>query len=179
MKSTNGGNTWNEISSGTEKDLFSVNFTSKSEGWIVGENGTILKTSDGGETWDKQQNIVNARLFSIDFTDQDVGWISGEKGVILKSEVSSSLNKPASFNKVINTIYPNPVSDKFYVDCRDLECPEKIRLYNLQGKVLVEWEVNSDIKNTMLIDPSIETGIYYILGYQIKKEIIWEKIKIE
>lgn len=47
------GITWEQIDSGTDSSLYSIDFSSDKVGWIVGQAGTILKTTDGGSTWEK------------------------------------------------------------------------------------------------------------------------------
>ena len=39
---------WQSQISGTTNPLHSVYFINEDTGWVVGDNGTILKTSDGG-----------------------------------------------------------------------------------------------------------------------------------
>ena len=43
---------WFELPSPTSSDLQSVFFTDSLKGFIVGNNGTALRTSNGGETWE-------------------------------------------------------------------------------------------------------------------------------
>jgi photosystem II stability/assembly factor-like uncharacterized protein len=48
LKTTNGGTSWNTLSSGTDNSLASVYFIDANTGFVVGEGGTILKTTNGG-----------------------------------------------------------------------------------------------------------------------------------
>jgi len=52
-----------------DNNLKSTSFISPMEGWVVGENGTILRTTDGGNTWAKQESGTNVDLFDVSFTD--------------------------------------------------------------------------------------------------------------
>lgn len=52
IRTTNGGISWNTISSGTSNNLTSVFFTNADTGFIVGDAGIILKTTDAGISWD-------------------------------------------------------------------------------------------------------------------------------
>ena len=54
--SSNGGTSWTLQSSGTNYDLYAVNFTDAKNGITVGEMGTILKTSNGGVTFVANEN---------------------------------------------------------------------------------------------------------------------------
>lgn len=48
VKTTNGGETWEELNSPAGDDLYSTFFTDSNTGYVVGEGGTILKTTRGG-----------------------------------------------------------------------------------------------------------------------------------
>jgi len=48
LTTVNGGSNWTVQLAGTTAGLNSIYFTSATEGWAVGINGTILHTSDGG-----------------------------------------------------------------------------------------------------------------------------------
>ncbi len=51
------GSTWEQIDSGTQEALYSIDFAKDDPqvGWIVGQDGLILKTIDGGSSWTKQE----------------------------------------------------------------------------------------------------------------------------
>ncbi|MBW2161924.1 MAG: hypothetical protein JRH14_18490 [Deltaproteobacteria bacterium] len=48
LRTTDGGATWVEQTSGTSEPLHDVSFTDANTGTIVGEAGIILRTTDGG-----------------------------------------------------------------------------------------------------------------------------------
>jgi hypothetical protein len=48
---------WNYQTSGTIETLTSVHFTDNNTGWVVGDNGTILKTTNGGVTFIEEEEI--------------------------------------------------------------------------------------------------------------------------
>jgi uncharacterized protein (TIGR03437 family) len=54
-----------------------------SRGWIVGDNGTILKTINGGDTWTLQASGTTVNLRDVYFLDEQRGWAVGDGGVIL------------------------------------------------------------------------------------------------
>ncbi len=57
LHTTDGGFTWEQIDSGTDLALYSIDFAPGNDhvGWIVGQMGLILKTTDGGRTWRRQK----------------------------------------------------------------------------------------------------------------------------
>jgi photosystem II stability/assembly factor-like uncharacterized protein len=100
LRTTDGGNSWN-----TRKiddyigygwldvfDLFSITFTDKQTGWIVGfgyYGNQIYKTTDCGRTWQWNEFIINPKIFDvlydICFTDKNHGFITGDVGTFLKT----------------------------------------------------------------------------------------------
>jgi len=91
MKTTNGGQNWNIISSPISASLLDVTFVNSNiivcAGTIFGtptNNGVILRSSNGGDNWNIIQNQTNATYRRVDFPSTNVGFIAGA-GVILKS----------------------------------------------------------------------------------------------
>ena len=78
FKTTDGGNNWNLVNSGTTVDLFGVFFTSPDTGYVCGNsNYLIRKTTDGGVTWITQNSTICYALASIFFTSANVGYACG------------------------------------------------------------------------------------------------------
>jgi len=51
LRTTDGGQTWNAVASGTGEELFCVRFASATVGYACGVNTTLLRTTDAGATW--------------------------------------------------------------------------------------------------------------------------------
>lgn len=107
IETTDGGFTWDQVPSGTEKALYSIDFApGKKVGWIVGQEGTILKTLDGGKTWARQKTDLwldnlckdpeerkyrlgdleavpcqHAYLFAISVVDESTAHVIGDKSI--------------------------------------------------------------------------------------------------
>jgi len=64
---------------------YSIFFSDKNNGWIIGYNGTIKNTTDAGNTWQTQQSGVLANLWDISFVSNLKGWICGANNTILKT----------------------------------------------------------------------------------------------
>src|SRR5262249_48741573 len=55
IETTNGGSSWKQIDSGSDRALYSVDFAKDGKtGGVVGQQGLILKTTDGGEKGGQQ-----------------------------------------------------------------------------------------------------------------------------
>ena len=62
--------------------LRSVKFISSTDGWAVGDAGTILNTVDGGTTWISQTSETTNPLYGVCFTDVSNGTAVG--GIVSK-----------------------------------------------------------------------------------------------
>ncbi len=81
LVSSNGGSSWEKKVSRYPKWLRDITFTTPNEGWVVGDQGALLKSTDGGDTWSPVAQTT-AGLKTILFLDQIHGWCGGA-GVIL------------------------------------------------------------------------------------------------
>lgn len=76
---------------GAEVELYSVRFSSKKRGWVVGSisrrerviDSILVYTDDGGDTWRRQRTPSQLELIHIDFVNDRKGWIVGAGGTIL------------------------------------------------------------------------------------------------
>ena len=76
---------------GATAELYSVRFSSKKKGWVVGSiskndfviDSILLYTDNGGETWTRLRAPSRAELIHLDFVDDKHGWIVGAEGAIL------------------------------------------------------------------------------------------------
>ncbi len=76
---------------GAEVELYSVRFSSKKKGWVVGSvskrdsvvDSILLFTDNAGETWQRQRAPSRLELIHIDFDSDKRGWIVGAAGTIL------------------------------------------------------------------------------------------------
>jgi hypothetical protein len=61
VKTTDGGTTWNDISTSLIQNngLYSMDFTDENTGYACGENGVIIKTTNGGTTSLDELNSEN------------------------------------------------------------------------------------------------------------------------
>ena len=79
--------TWIAQTSGISNNLNSVYFSNLNTlvGWVVGDNGIILKTTNGGAIWNVVQSGVTVNLNSVYFYNLSEGFAVGDSGTILKS----------------------------------------------------------------------------------------------
>src|SRR5436190_16170987 len=76
---------------GADVELYSVRFSSKIKGWVVGSvsrrdrvvDSILVYTDDAGQSWRRQRAPSRTELIHIDFVSDKRGWIVGEGGTIL------------------------------------------------------------------------------------------------
>jgi photosystem II stability/assembly factor-like uncharacterized protein len=87
LATTDGGINWTAQASGTDADLFAVQFLADGlHGWAVGTDGTILTTADGGGSWTTETSGTNADLSAVQLlADGQHGWAVGDGGTILET----------------------------------------------------------------------------------------------
>ena len=84
LKTTDGGQNWNEINTNYTKDLFSV-CLANGRIFCAGENGTLLKSGFNSQTWESINTGINENFFNLKFIDDNTGFITGSNGVILNT----------------------------------------------------------------------------------------------
>ena len=85
MRTDDEGMTWRRQIAPTKAELFHLDFSGNSHGWIVGDKGVILATTDRGETWRLQNSGTTRALFAVDFRDDNEGYAVGGGGTILRT----------------------------------------------------------------------------------------------
>ncbi len=75
-------NTWVQQTSGTGSWLHGVHFANASNGWVVGDGGTILKSTNTGVHWSPQFSGTTRTLTDVDFIDNNHGMVCGGKGLV-------------------------------------------------------------------------------------------------
>jgi len=80
---------WDPQKSGTSKQLNDLHFIDDQFGWVVGNEGVILKTLDGGHSWLNISIEINEQLRGVYFLNLDTGWVIGgdplQSAVILRT----------------------------------------------------------------------------------------------
>jgi len=102
-KSTDYGETWQNAD--VEGDVYvDIDFVNESVGYVVGEQGSILKTEDAGLTWQylRKANVLaqkRYRFTAVYFLDELTGLISGEKGTLWQTNDGGGSWQKQTINK--------------------------------------------------------------------------------
>lgn len=96
------GTAWVPLPSGTTSHLSSISFPTNLTGFVVGQNGTILKTTNGGTTWTPLNSGTAEWLTSVHAYDTDYIKTVSSFGTVL-----TSVNGGASWNQQTLPGVPN------------------------------------------------------------------------
>jgi hypothetical protein len=94
---------WVNQNSGVTSSLNNVFFLTSSNGWAVGNNGTILKYN--GSIWTKQESGTSQNLNDVFFLSPNFGWAVGDSGIILKYDGSCWKSFPSGVNNDFGKVY--------------------------------------------------------------------------
>ncbi len=108
--------TWKLTPSGTTEHLKDIFFIDANTGWIVGFNGTILKSTNGGGSWLPLTSGTTADLLAVDFLNENYGFAVSNTNVLksINGGTSWTIDTTASGDDVSvvdeNYIYVTPSS---------------------------------------------------------------------
>jgi len=107
-KTTDGGITWNTVSSFFTQALKAIHFADNLNGYVVGNSGTVLKCTDGTNFISSPS--LGGSINDVFFTHADTGYVVCNNGLIFKTINGgtnwTSLNSGTS-NKLYAVVFPN------------------------------------------------------------------------
>lgn len=113
LKTTNSGNNWIQINSGTTKNLNSISKIFSSIIYIAGDSGIILKSIDTGNSWSQLNSQTQYHLNTVVFKSSDTGFVAGNKGKLLKT-TNSGLTWISTFTDTSASFYSlSYINDNF------------------------------------------------------------------
>jgi photosystem II stability/assembly factor-like uncharacterized protein len=106
LKTTDGGDTWIPQSVNTSRGFFKIHFLDNDTGYVVGENGAMMKTMNGGQNWDYILSGIDQYLFDVEFpVNSRVGYVSGGSGKLAKTtDGGNTWTSIGTFNKDIKAM---------------------------------------------------------------------------
>lgn len=105
--STDSGATWNAAYTGTATALNALAFSDAKTVWVVGSEGTLLKSEDAGAKWTLVRlPSSNGTLRGIRFANAKIGWIVGDGGLILATQDGGKTwrQQPSGTNMALTSV---------------------------------------------------------------------------
>lgn len=84
LKTTDCGESWAPLNTGTYRNFNMVTFLNENTGYIV-SGKYLMKTTDGGETWTDIETGAEQSFTDMFFTNANKGFLSGAAGSLLKT----------------------------------------------------------------------------------------------
>jgi hypothetical protein len=140
--------------------------------FVVGGNGTVLRTIDSGANWSSISSGINAftSLAATHFLNPSQGWAVGASKTF-KFNPTTGINELENFN---TNIYPNPVDNLANISFKE-EGNYTIQVLDINGRVLLNTKINA--KQTTLNTSGWSSGVYNLIikhetGYLESKRIV-------
>jgi photosystem II stability/assembly factor-like uncharacterized protein len=150
LKSTDMGESWNQISIGMSQNLNSIYFASDTTGFLVGDLGLLLKTTNGGLNWNPQTAGITVNLKSI-----AGNFIAGSSGNIIQST-----NNGMSWMRFYQTYQYdlNSVNNVGYIAGNSGTILRRVVTYSYSDKILNVNNISSFFNPTGIFDQNIRSG---------------------
>ena len=137
-----------------------VFFSNINEGWIVGNQGLILKTTNGGANWTVEAvGLTSNYLRGVQFTSPTNGYIVGNNKTLLKYTLITSASESPETGQV--QVYPNPTTGKFKVESLKLKV-HRVEVLDLNGKVLERFSLDTAFSSQEFDIGHLKPGIYLL-----------------
>jgi photosystem II stability/assembly factor-like uncharacterized protein len=172
LKTTNGGNTWENSIVNFGAPVRKIYFTNQNTGWIIGLSN-LLRTTNGGNNWNTMPNGFFNPISNISFLNEYTGWMCGSSIVhpnsIVKTTTGGIMNTEPH-NQILNEYklsqnYPNPFNPTTKIN---FNLPErnyvKLIIYDVMGrqmKVLVDEELNEGSHEKIWNAEHFPSGLYF------------------
>lgn len=135
-----------------------------------------LPNTGGWQTWGSttetvylQSGVQYIRLSNPGRKGYNINWIDIQPTAMKRTEIKNVLEE--NLNKGIR-IYPNPVVDRLYIDSGNDNGPNHVKIFDLNGKLVFENEVDA---GQFLNINYLKSGTYLITINNLKSHIIIKK----
>lgn len=103
---------WIAQNSGTNENLYDIEFLNDQTGWAVGDAGVIIKTTNGGDNWINVPNpspLYSPNLWSVFIIDSNIVYVTSGKDLIIKTTNGglnwNMLNYCPTCNSAMKAVY--------------------------------------------------------------------------
>jgi photosystem II stability/assembly factor-like uncharacterized protein len=166
VRTTDGGQTWNNQTSGTFHTLGAITTEPTGVAWSAGGNGTMMHSVDGGLHWDHDSSFTNRDLLALAASAPGEIWVAGQNGIVFHH--SASTEGPPGLNGfTLLQNFPNPFSHSTTIPFT-LEAPGLVRLelFDILGRrvrVLFDAECAGGQHGISLSGEHLASGAYWCI----------------
>ncbi len=167
-----GGNHWKSLAK-TDESIYDTYSPNGVDVWAVGSGGRIMHSPNGDDFWwnssqDQGNNTVwNIQgaglttnfLRGVHFTSPTNGYVVGNGKTLLKYTEVSGIGD--GVETLAFEIYPNPAQNIIQIQCSEFKTESGIiEILSLDGKKILEKEIEIGIENIELDLNNLKSGIY-------------------
>lgn len=87
---------WVNVPSGVQDDLFDIGFAGDAAGWIVGHEGTVLRSTNGGDTWQRVSSPTSEDLVRVSAESDHQAKVMSRSGKTFSTTDGGKTWRPAS-----------------------------------------------------------------------------------
>jgi RHS repeat-associated protein len=148
-KLMDGSNDWVKSKTGTTRDLNTVFFRDRKNGYVSGENGVVLKTINGGDTWDNFESFGNGNdLVDLSFGDGTDGLVIGSSGVKAVSDGKDRFTKVLIYDRLGRLILSQNAKQ-----FNKIPVAYSYILYDALNRIIETGEIANETSTSSLYDP--------------------------
>ena len=174
LKTTDGGETWNSISS-VYDEVKKIVFLDSLNGFLISPY-SLFSTRDAGQTWVYDTAAFGAIDFC--FVNPHEGFLLTwdsvfSHGGVLRMEIFNSVAEVNTVEKI--SIYPNPSTGTWQLSVGEELTGAQLEAYDEQGRVVFK----STIRNLQsVINMEVPPGIYYLRISNDKASVVRKLVKM-
>jgi len=103
IKTTDGGNTWNQLNTGTDITFECIEFTGETRGFAAGSGDSIYSTTDGGISW--KTDTLPGYKYGFSFPSANIGYVVGADGMAYKFESNNWSELSTGTTRVLHDVH--------------------------------------------------------------------------
>lgn len=119
IRTTDGGDTWTRVNSGTTQDLLCLSYESPDIAWAGGAGATLGKTTNGGATWTWSTlgTDTTDAFLSMSFHLSQSGWIGDNRGRLYHTTDGGSIwtPQPTGITQAISALQASSNNDCYAI----------------------------------------------------------------
>jgi photosystem II stability/assembly factor-like uncharacterized protein len=164
FRTSDGGNNWQQL------DMFlnqpqNIEINDSQNGWLT-DRANVYRTYNGGWDWVDSLNMESENysdeLSDFFLMDTTHAWICTMDGRVFTLALFQGTDEIKSTESI--SIYPNPVTDNLAININvEIEGDLWVRLFSVDGKLLIERILPADQNITIFIDvANLPQGVYLV-----------------
>lgn len=181
VRTNDGGSTWTTVNTGSNFDNARFNQLAKSGDLIIASavsfwRSGLLISTDNGISWTVQHDVLPYGDATAIEINQFGTWIyNNNTDFVIENRMLTSNTSSVGLvenrqEKLKFNFFPNPTSHQLNVEVEQAAIGERLRIFNLAGKLMYE---NRIAKESLLLNLDLPAGIYLVnINQNMKKLVI-------